>query len=196
MKVVLATNNLAKLRELTALLKNLPIELVPQAAFNVARIEECAVTFVENALIKARHAALLTGLPAIADDSGLAIAALKGRPGIYSARYAGKNATDVENIDKVLTELRDVPEQERKATFHCVLVFMSHAQDPAPIICAGSWEGTILRAPCGRGGFGYDPIFYLPSEQKTAALLPLDVKNKISHRGKALQLLIKALAEK
>lgn len=195
MKIVLASNNAGKIRELKELLKHLPIDLVSQSDFNVPEIEETGLTFIENALIKARLASRVTGLPAIADDSGLAVTALNGAPGIYSARYAGKNATDKDNIKKLLEELNDIPDEKRQAYFHCVLVFMSNYQDPTPIVCDGIWAGQILHAPKGEDGFGYDPIFYVPDEKKTAAEFPLAIKNKISHRGRALQLLTKKLEE-
>lgn len=196
MKVVLASSNAGKIRELQSLLKPLQIELIPQTELGVEDAEETGVTFVENALLKARHASRLTGLPAIADDSGLAVDVLNGEPGIYSARYAGPNGHAQANIQKLLTALKDVPDEKRTACFHCVLVFMSHANDPTPLICDGKWHGFILHAPTGSDGFGYDPVFYVPTEKKSAAELPLSVKNKISHRGMALQCLINHLSEK
>lgn len=195
-KVVLASHNAGKIREFETLLKPFHLDLIAQADLGVNDIEETGLTFVENALLKARHAAKMTGLPALADDSGLAVSALGGAPGIYSARYAGKAANAERNIAKLLTALKDVPDDKRDAQFHCVLVFLMHEHDPTPLICEGSWSGSILHAPKGEEGFGYDPIFFVPTEKKTAAELPLTLKNKISHRGKALQLLLKALAEK
>lgn len=194
MKVVLASNNVGKAREFNALLNEFHIELVPQSNLGVPEIEETGITFIENALIKARHASQLTGLPALADDSGLAVDALKGAPGIYSARFAGASATAQDNIKKLLLDLKHIPDENRRASFHCLLVFMSHANDPIPIVCEGKWSGMILHAPRGEEGFGYDPIFYVPSEQKTAAELPLAIKNKMSHRGIALQSLITRLS--
>lgn len=195
-KVVLASHSTGKIREFKELFSKFHIDLVPQAELGVEDIQETGLSFVENALLKARHAARVTGLPAIADDSGLSVHALGGAPGIYSARYAGPHALPKDNIQKLLTELKDVPDEERQASFHCVLVFMSHENDPIPLICDGKWSGKILRVPKGEAGFGYDPIFYVPSKKKTAAELPLTIKNSISHRGKAIKLLIYSLAEK
>ncbi len=196
MKIILASNNAGKIREFSLLLAPFNMEIIPQAEFNVPEIEETELTFIENALLKARFASKKTGLPAIADDSGLAVSALNGVPGIYSARYAGKQANSQENIQKLLADMKNVPDENRAAAFHCVLVFMSHYQDPTPILCDGKWSGVITRESRGTNGFGYDPVFYLPELQKTAAELPLEVKNKISHRGKALQSLLQALTEK
>lgn len=188
-KIVLATANPGKLRELQAVLAGLDFEIVPQSAFGVLEAEETGLTFIENALLKARNAALYTGLPALADDSGLAVDALGGVPGIYSARYAGAGAGDRANIGKLLAELEGVPAERRTARFVCVLALLHHPADPTPLICQGSWEGTILTEPRGEGGFGYDPIFFAPGEQRTAAELEPAVKNQISHRGQALVLL-------
>lgn len=188
-KIVLATANPGKLRELQAVLAGLDFEIVPQSAFGVPEAEETGLTFIENALLKARNAALYTGLPALADDSGLAVDALGGVPGIYSARYAGAGAGDRANIGKLLAELEGVPAERRTARFVCVLALLHHPADPTPLICQGSWEGTILTEPRGEGGFGYDPIFFAPGEQRTAAELEPAVKNQISHRGQALMLL-------
>lgn len=196
MKVVLASNNAGKKIELEEALKPLHIELVPQSAFGIVEIEETGLTFIENALIKARHAAHLTGLPVIADDSGLVVPALHGEPGIYSARYAGANATSKENIEKLLSKLQPFSDGQRLAYFHCTLVLMAFDQDPIPLIADANWLGTIMHHAQGEGGFGYDPIFYDARTQKTAAELSLEQKNKISHRGTALQLLIKKWAEK
>lgn len=195
MKIVLASGNKGKIRELAALLTTLNVTIVPQNELGVEEIAESHVTFIENALSKARHAASVTGLAAIADDSGLTVDALSGAPGIYSARYAGEKATSKDNIQKLLADMKHIPPEKRQARFYCVLVFMHSPNDPTPLICEGSWSGTILPSPKGDDGFGYDPIFYLPSLQKTAAELPLDEKNAISHRGIALQSLIKRLAE-
>jgi XTP/dITP diphosphohydrolase len=195
MKIVLASHNSGKIKELTELLAPLQIELIPQSALGVDDVEETGLSFIENAILKARHAAKITGLPALADDSGLAVDALKGAPGIYSARYAGTN-NSADNITKLLAELHDVSDENRNAHFHCILAFISHAADPMPLVCAGKWSGVILREPKGEGGFGYDPIFYIPSIKMSAAELPGVIKNKISHRGIALELLLKLLPEK
>jgi XTP/dITP diphosphohydrolase len=196
MRVVLASNNIGKVKELTELLAHFYIDLIPQSELGITEIEETGLSFIENALIKARHAAHMTGLPALADDSGLAVDALNGAPGIYSARYAGVNANAKNNIIKLLAELRSVPAEKRSANFHCILVFMLHKTDPTPLVCDGKWSGMILNSPRGENGFGYDPIFYDPVEKKSAAELTSTLKNKISHRGKALQDLLKRLPEK
>lgn len=189
--IVLATGNKGKVKELSQLLADQQITIIPQSDFNVPDVPETGTTFIENAIIKARHAAKITGLPAIADDSGLAVDALGGAPGIYSARFSGENATDASNNEKLLAELANVPKQERTARFHCVLAYLRHADDPTPIICHGVWEGEILTAPQGEQGFGYDPLFWLTDLQQTSAQLSRELKNKISHRGKALTQLIK-----
>lgn len=196
MKVVLASTNVEKIRELKLLLANLPIEIVPQTEFKITEVDETGLSFIENAILKARHASALTGLPAIADDSGLAVAALHGAPGIYSARYADEHGNAKKNIEKLLNELKNVPDDKRHADFHCVLAYVEHAKDPTPLVCDGIWSGLITRAPHGEHGFGYDPIFYVPSEKKTAAELDLERKNQISHRGIAIQLLLKLLPDK
>ncbi len=188
-RIVLATNNPGKAREFAALLTRIGLEIVPQSGFNVPEVEETGLTFVENALLKARNAAVHTGLAALADDSGLVVDALGGAPGVYSARYAGPGANDRANLDKLLVELRDVPKAQRTARFHCILALLRHPTDPTPLICQGSWEGMITFAPCGVGGFGYDPIFFVVTEQRTAAELDLATKNRLSHRGQALALL-------
>ena len=192
-KVVLATGNAGKVRELADLLGNFGLDVVAQTELGVESAEETGLTFIENAILKARHAAHITGLPAIADDSGLAVDVLGGAPGIYSARYAGLEASDQQNLEKLLATLKDVPDEQRKARFHCVLVYMRHAEDPTPLVCHGSWEGKITREAAGQGGFGYDPIFFVPSEGKTAAELTRDEKRAISHRGRALKLLLEAM---
>ena len=192
-KVVLATGNAGKVRELASLLGDFGFDVVAQTALNVESVEETGLTFIENAILKARHAAKVTGLPAIADDSGLAVDALGGAPGIYSARYAGENASDEQNLQKLLVALEDVPDDRRGAQFHCVLVYLRHADDPTPLVCHGAWPGVITRQPAGSGGFGYDPIFFVPPEGKTAAELSREEKIAISHRGKALKLLLEAL---
>lgn len=188
-RVVLASGNAGKLRELSAILELNHIELVPQSAFEVSEVEETGLSFVENALIKARHACEETGLPSIADDSGLEVDALNGEPGIYSARYAGvtgQNA-DAENNRKLLAELEQVKEADRTARFQCVIVYLKHDKDPMPLICQGTWEGRILFEEAGSNGFGYDPLFYVPSHDCASAELPADVKNSLSHRGQALR---------
>jgi len=189
----MASSNPGKLREINQILGDLGMEVLPQSDFGVPDADETGLTFVENSILKARHAAQLTGLPAIADDSGLEVDALKGAPGIYSARYSGPGATDEKNLQKLLEDLRDVPEAERSARFQCLMVFMAHAEDPTPIICQGTWEGRILFEPRGDGGFGYDPIFYVPSENCASAELTPEVKNSLSHRGQALTKLVEAL---
>ncbi len=191
--IVLATGNQGKVNELSQLLANYAIEIVPQSNFNVPDVAETGTTFVENAIIKARHAAKITGLPAIADDSGLEVDALQGAPGVYSARYAGENASDNDNNNKLVTALTDVEKDKRSARFHCVLVYMKHENDPTPIICHGKWEGSILAAPQGEQGFGYDPLFWQEDLSQTSAQLPRDIKNKLSHRGQALKLLVEKL---
>lgn len=196
MKVVLASNNTGKIIELSDALKQFQIELIPQSQLGVTEIEETGLSFIENALIKARYASRITGLPAFADDSGLVVPKLNGAPGIYSARYAGISATANDNINKLLAALKDVPDKDRVAYFYCVLVFILHDHDPIPLICDGIWSGIIAKEAIGSSGFGYDPIFYDPSLQKTAAELVLAHKNKISHRGIALQQLKTKLAER
>jgi len=192
-KVVLASGNKGKLREINQILGGLGIEALPQSDFAVEDAEETGLSFVENAILKARHAARITGLPAIADDSGLEVDALNGAPGIYSARYAGPGATDADNVQKLLQALEGVPEAERTARFQCLMVFMSHAEDPTPLICQGTWEGRILDRPRGENGFGYDPVFFVPTQNCAAAELPPEVKNRLSHRGQALGRLLTAL---
>jgi len=192
-RVVLASGNAGKVREINQLLSGLALTVVPQTELGVPEIAETGLTFVENAIIKARNAARHTGLPAIADDSGLEVDALRGAPGIYSARYAGRRATDQENVTKLLMVLAGTPEAERTARFQCLLVYLAHADDPTPVICQGSWEGQILTQERGENGFGYDPIFWVPSQQCSAAELEATVKNRLSHRGQALAQLVAAL---
>lgn len=196
MKIVFASNNAGKIRELGAMFKPLNLEFVPQTELGVEEIEETGLTFVENAILKARHAAQQTGLPAIADDSGLIVSALNGAPGIYSARYAGQPSNAKKNIEKLLFEMRNISDENRHAAFYCVLVLFTSPQDPTPLICEGTWSGKILLSPTGEQGFGYDPVFFDPKNQCSAAELPLEIKNRISHRGQALQLLLKQLPEK
>ena len=192
-KVVLATGNPGKVRELADLLSAFGLDIVAQTDLGVESAEETGLTFIENAILKARHAAQITGLPAIADDSGLAVDALGGAPGIYSARYAGEAASDRENLEKLLQVLEAVPDGERQAQFHCVLVYLRHAEDPTPLVFHGSWAGEIIRSAAGEGGFGYDPVFYVPELGKTAAELSKAEKGAVSHRGKALTLLLEAM---
>lgn len=192
-RLVLASNNAGKIRELGELLAPLNLTVESQASLGVPEAEEPAVTFVENALIKARHAAAYTGLPALADDSGLAVDALNGAPGVRSARYAGPNATDQDNVNRLLEAMADMPDDQRGAQFHCVLVYLRHALDPTPIICHGVWHGSILREPAGEGGFGYDPVFWVPDAGCSAAELERSVKGRMSHRGKALEGLLASL---
>jgi len=193
-RIVLASGNKGKVREINQILAGLDLEVVPQTEFDVPEIAETGLTFVENAILKARNAAQHTGLPAIADDSGLEVDALKGAPGIYSARYAGEGASDEQNLTKLLNTLEGVAEAERTARFQCLLVYMAHELDPTPIICQGTWEGRITTAPQGENGFGYDPVFYVPSHDCTSAELSAEEKNRLSHRGQALQLLLQAMS--
>lgn len=194
-KIVLASGNAGKIKEFNELLGPLNIEVIPQSAFNVTDIEETGLTFIENAILKARHAAEETGLPALADDSGLSVDALDGAPGIYSARYAGSPSNAKANIDKLLNNMKFVADDERQASFHCVLALMRSTLDPTPIICHGQWHGRLLKQPRGENGFGYDPIFFVESEDATAAELDAAVKNKISHRAIALQKLLAVIDE-
>ncbi len=189
--VVLASGNAGKLKELNRILGQLDMTLVSQAEYDVPEVPEDGLSFVENAIIKARAAAAHTGLPAIADDSGLEVDYLKGAPGIHSARYSGQG--DAANNAKLLRALEGVPEDQRGARFQCVLVFMRHAQDPTPIVCQGNWEGRILLEPRGEQGFGYDPLFYVPDQGRSSAELEPAVKNRISHRARASALLLEAL---
>ncbi|WP_100754389.1 XTP/dITP diphosphatase [Vibrio salilacus] len=194
-KIVLATGNQGKVREMAGLLAEFGFDVVAQSEFNISEAAETGTTFIENAIIKARHAAKQTGLPAIADDSGLEVDALNGAPGIYSARYAGENASDQQNLNKLLAAMQDIPEEKRTARFHCVLVLMRHENDPTPIVCHGQWQGRILTQAHGENGFGYDPVFYVPEENCASAELEPARKKQLSHRGKALQQLFSILAE-
>lgn len=191
--IVLASGNQGKVKEIQQLLNPLGWHVTPQTEWGFEEAEETGLTFVENAIIKARHASRLTGLPALADDSGLAVTALGGAPGIYSARFAGPQCSDSDNIAKLLRQLTDTPEQERHASFHCVIVFLRHAEDPTPIICQGRWDGYITTTPQGTQGFGYDPVFWVPDLQCTAAQLTLEQKHQYSHRGHALRALLREL---
>ena len=192
-KVVLASSNKGKLVELQAILEQRDVQLLPQSEFSVSEADETGLSFVENALIKARHACLATGLPAIADDSGIEVDALKGGPGIYSARFAGSHGPeeDIDNNAKLLRELEGIAEVDRSARFQCVIAYMRHAKDPMPLICQGTWEGRILFSEEGENGFGYDPLFYVLSHGCASAKLNAVAKNAISHRGQALTQLLK-----
>lgn len=192
--LVLASGNAGKLREFSALLLPLGFSVSAQAEHGVGDVEETGLTFVENALLKAREACRVSGLPALADDSGLAVDALDGAPGIYSARFAGEHKSDAANNRKLLEALAEHGPGERSARYWCVLVYLRHADDPVPLIVQRSWEGEILGAPRGEGGFGYDPLFWLPECGKTAAELPPEEKNRLSHRGRAMRELVERLA--
>lgn len=193
-RVVLASNNAGKVREINQLLSDKKIQVIPQREFDIQEIEETGLSFVENAILKARHAAKQSGLAAIADDSGLEVDALMGAPGIYSARFAGPGCNDRDNNNKLIESLRDVPDMERSARFQCLMVYMRHADDPTPIICQGTWEGRIMREPQGDNGFGYDPLFFVPEQNCTSAQLSPEIKNRLSHRGQALGKLLAALS--
>jgi len=184
-KIVLASSNAGKVREIRELLAEFHIDIRPQNEFSVPEAAETGLTFVENALIKARNAARYTGLPALADDSGLEVDVLNGAPGIYSSRYAGTDADDRANLEKLLTDLEGVPDERRSARFQCVVVYLRHERDPTPLICQGTWEGRILKTARGTGGSGYDPVFFVPTEDCASAELPPELKNRLSHRGQA-----------
>ncbi|MFZ1537104.1 MAG: RdgB/HAM1 family non-canonical purine NTP pyrophosphatase [Chromatiaceae bacterium] len=191
--IVLASNNAGKVREINALLAAEDIHVIPQDELGVVEMEETGLSFVENAIIKARNAAAHSGLAAIADDSGIEVDALAGAPGIYSARFAGAGASDLDNLDKLLQTLEGVPAEQRTARFQCLMVYMRHAEDPTPVICQGTWDGIILEGPRGENGFGYDPIFFVPSEGLSSAELDPATKNRLSHRGQALAQLVRYL---
>jgi XTP/dITP diphosphohydrolase len=193
MRVILASNNIGKIHEFRTMLEPIGFEIVPQVELNVPPIPETGLTFVENALIKARHAAAYTRLPAISDDSGLVVPALHGAPGIYSARYAGQKAMDGQNNKKLLLNMENLPDEKRQAYFYCALVFIRYESDPVPLIACGQWQGSILRESKGDNGFGYDPIFYVPERDCSAAELTTDVKNQLSHRALALKALLEQL---
>jgi XTP/dITP diphosphohydrolase len=192
-KLVIASSNSGKLREIGQLLKPLGIEVLPQSVFNVAESEEPYSSFIENALAKARHASRCIGLPALADDSGICVNALNGKPGILSARYAGEPRSDERNNQKLVDVLTD--QADRKAHYYCVIVLLRHPDDPQPLIADGTWHGEFMLSPRGAGGFGYDPYFFLPGLGKTAAELSAEQKNRISHRGKALARLVERISE-
>lgn len=191
--IVLASNNAGKLKEFQQLLAERHFDVLPQAQFMIADAEETGLSFVENAIIKARHASKIAGLPAIADDSGLEVDFLDGAPGIYSARFSGAGATDTKNNQKLLKDLHNVPDEQRSARFQCVLVYLRHPLDPTPLICQGTWEGRILKQPQGNNGFGYDPLFLDPTTGLSSAELSKEEKNTRSHRAKALQCLLAQL---
>jgi XTP/dITP diphosphohydrolase len=194
-QVVLASSNRGKLKEMGEILANIGIELLPQSRFNVPIVDETGLTYVENAILKARMASAVSGLPAIADDSGIEVDVLEGAPGLYSARYAGQSATDQQNLDLLLQNVRATANTRSPARYRCVIVYLPHANHPSPLIAEASWEGSIVNEPRGTHGFGYDPIFLVPGYDCTSAELPPDVKNRISHRGKALQILLHKLEQ-
>ncbi len=192
-KVVLASGNQGKIKELNELLALCGFTVLPQTEFNISSADETGLTFVENAILKARWASQHSGLPAIADDSGLEVDYLNGQPGIYSARFSGDDATDEKNNTLLLEKLAGVPTEQRTARFQCVVVYLRHAADPTPLICQGTWEGVIGTEPVGENGFGYDPLFYIPSLNKVSAELSPAEKNKLSHRGQAMSHLVNQL---
>ena len=191
--VVLASANPGKVREINQLLVGLDLKVVPQSEFGIPEADETGLSFVENAILKARNAARHTGHAAVADDSGIEVDVLNGAPGIYSARYAGRGASDADNLNKLLADLAGVPETKRGARFQCVMVYLRHEFDPTPFICQGTWEGRILFEARGANGFGYDPVFYVPTHACSSAELPPEVKNRLSHRGQALRALVATL---
>lgn len=193
MNIVIASDNKGKIKEIQSYFEDLPITLVAQGEFSIPAIEETGLSFIENAILKARNAAEYSGLPALADDSGLAVDALGGAPGIYSARYAGTDASDDDNIQKLLEAMVSTPDNLRQASFYCALAFVRHALDPVPVIALGQWQGTLLTQRQGTQGFGYDPIFYVSDTQCSAAELTLLQKNQLSHRAKALKQLVTSL---
>lgn len=193
-ELVLATGNPGKVRELQNLLQDAGWSVRPQSEWSLTAADETGTTFVENAIIKARHAAKHTERPAVADDSGLSVAALQGAPGVYSARYAGVAASDQDNVTKLLDAMQAVPASQRQASFHCALVYLAHAEDPTPLICTGKWAGMITTEAVGEQGFGYDPVFWVPEHNCTAAQLSSALKHQLSHRGQALRQLLQALS--
>ena len=194
-KIVLASNNPGKVKEINELLADTVFHIQSQSEFDVIEAEETGLTFVENAIIKARNAARYTNHPVIADDSGIEVTGLKGRPGIYSARYAALDASDEDNLNKLIEDIKPLHKSDRKARFVCSMVFLRHAEDPTPLISQGTWDGVVIMAPRGRNGFGYDPIFYLPTHNCTSAELSPELKNRLSHRGQALKSLIQQISE-
>jgi XTP/dITP diphosphohydrolase len=191
--IVLATDNQGKIKEISELLACNEIRIIPQAEKGVRAVKETGLTFIENAIIKARHAAAMTNLPALADDSGLVVPILKGEPGIFSSRYAGPKADSAQNINKLLKNLKGIRDSDRKAYFYCVIVLLQHAADPCPLVCEGMWQGRILHAPQGNQGFGYDPVFFAADDGCAAAELSLTAKNDKSHRGQAIKKLLERL---
>ncbi|MGB0237269.1 MAG: RdgB/HAM1 family non-canonical purine NTP pyrophosphatase [Cycloclasticus sp.] len=194
-QIVLASGNQGKIAEIQAMLQHHDIEVISQSFFEVPDIEETGTTFIENAIIKARHAAKITGLPAIADDSGLEVDAINGQPGVYSARYAGLPSNDTLNTKKLLKALDGIPEKKRSARFHCLMIFMAHATDPSPLIGQGTWEGRIAFQEAGDNGFGYDSVFYSPEHQCVSAELTATIKNRVSHRAQALNQLMPQITD-
>lgn len=192
--IVFASNNVGKIREVNEVLKDFDLKILPQSDMNISEAKETGTSFVENAILKARNAARQSGLPAIADDSGIVVDALNGMPGIYSARFAGPTATDEQNLTKLIDMIKPFPDERRIAQFICAIVYLRHDSDQRPVIVEGVWEGKLVTDPRGNNGFGYDPIFYVPSHQCTAAELPHGKKNAISHRGQALQKLCQQLS--
>jgi XTP/dITP diphosphohydrolase len=190
-RIVIASNNRGKLREFASLLEPLRLKVAAQSALGIAEVDEPYATFVENALAKARHAASLSGLPALADDSGICVPVLDGAPGVYSARYAGEPRSDARNNARLVAALQG--KQDRRAFYYCALVLLMHENDPHPLIAGAEWHGEIIDSPAGDGGFGYDPHFFVPEFNCTAAELPAETKNRVSHRGKAMQLLVEKL---
>ncbi|AJC50374.1 RdgB/HAM1 family non-canonical purine NTP pyrophosphatase [Coxiella endosymbiont of Amblyomma americanum] len=196
LEIVLASQNKGKLVEIQSFFKSFKVRFIPQEKFSIPSVEETGMTFVENAIIKARHAMKYLNLPVLADDSGLTVLALNSAPGVFSSRYAGDYATDIDRMQKILRELEKAKNPDRTANFHCVLALMTSAKDPAPFICHGIWEGEIANEPKGENGFGYDPIFYVPTYRCTAAELNFKEKNVINHRGQALRNLLVILKSK
>lgn len=194
-KIVLASGNKGKIAEIQAILQPLAIDVISQSHFDVPEADESGTTFIENAIIKARHAASIAQLPSIADDSGLEVDALNGQPGVHSARYAGLPSNDQNNTEKLLQALTDVPSAQRSARFHCVMVFMAHQNDPSPLIAHGVWEGYIAFEKKGNNGFGYDPVFYIPELNSMSAALKPALKNTLSHRAKALKQLMPQITD-
>lgn len=194
-RIVLASGNAGKIRELTELLAPIGLEVVPQSQWQVEECEETGLTFVENAILKARNAARHTGLPALADDSGIEVDFLQGQPGIYSARYSGPDGDDRRNNEKLLAAMQGVPQDQRTARFRCVMAFLTHAEDPSPILTEGTWEGLVAAQSAGSRGFGYDSVFFLPEYGCTSAELPDAEKNRLSHRGQAVRAMVERLRQ-
>jgi XTP/dITP diphosphohydrolase len=192
-EIILASGNAGKVREINELLVESSFKVIPQSEFDVVEVEETGLSFVENALLKARNASSHTNLPAIADDSGIEVPALNGRPGIYSARYAGVGASDEDNLNKLIEDIKPLNEEDRVARFVCVMVYLRHTEDPTPIITQGIWDGIVITEPRGENGFGYDPMFYVPTHNCVSAELSPEIKNKLSHRGSALRQLVKEI---